>query len=128
VITIRVDGPRGEGKTTTAARIVAYLRSLGLEVHYRGSSERQEDLIEDIIRCGGQLRMDEPRQFEVIDRDEVDATTRADPPGVRRLRDVLTGVEELVKVNDPAWLGFSPDEVRRARESGESDTPTVVKG
>jgi hypothetical protein len=71
MITITVDGDRGEGKTTTALRIAAMLRSKGFAVEYRGSSKeatarleaglRDPDLAELLL--AGQL----PRTFLVKD-------------------------------------------------------------
>lgn len=50
MITITIEGDRGEGKTVTAVRIVRMLRSLGMDVRYKGVSEGREAKIEKLIR------------------------------------------------------------------------------
>ncbi|VTR99178.1 unnamed protein product [Gemmata massiliana] len=69
MITIQVSGPRGEGNTISAMRIVSWFRSFGFEVEYRGHTELQTACIEDLLRNDHTVfdRATEPRQFLVLD-------------------------------------------------------------
>ncbi len=69
MITITVNGPRGEGSTITSMRVTTWLRALGFEVEYRGHTELQTACIEDLLRNDRTVfdRATEPRQFLVLD-------------------------------------------------------------
>lgn len=73
MITIRIDGPRGSGKTTTAIAIVMLLRSMGQACTYVGHSERQCREIENLMHDEDYPAITEQKQFRVVDRSENDA-------------------------------------------------------
>ncbi|HZZ80999.1 MAG TPA: hypothetical protein VFE62_21030 [Gemmataceae bacterium] len=69
-VTIRVAGPRGEGNTVTAMRIMAMLRSLGLSARYEGHMKAGD--IEAILKDDPSLPWAgvEPREFLVVDNSD----------------------------------------------------------
>jgi thymidylate kinase len=68
MITIRIEGPRGAGKTTTAMAIVQHLQALGQDVTYRGYSHDQEELVaEDLEHFVPLPAMHSRQGFTVID-------------------------------------------------------------
>lgn len=71
MITIDVSGPRGEGKTVTAMRIVKLLRGLGFEVEYEGDTARHKSIIEGMMADGAATDLFAgstlPREFLVRD-------------------------------------------------------------
>jgi ABC-type microcin C transport system duplicated ATPase subunit YejF len=67
-ITIKIDGERGSGKTTTAIRIANLLISMGHIVAYRGRSRACEKLIKNQFIKHQPLRKgDKPRRFLIED-------------------------------------------------------------
>lgn len=68
MITIRIEGPRGGGKTTTAMAIVQYLQTLGQDVTYRGYSHDQEELVaEELEHFVPAPAMHSRQEFTVVD-------------------------------------------------------------
>lgn len=82
MITITIEGNRGEGKTVTAGRIVAYLRSMGFSVKYEARTRFTEECVEDHFkRDGGRFVGSELREFlvrDVCEREDAPATV--EPP------------------------------------------------
>jgi signal recognition particle GTPase len=68
MITIRIEGLRGEGKTTTAMAIVQLLRGLGQTVGYRGFAFNQAQTVEELLADPDFVPVfSKPNQIEVID-------------------------------------------------------------
>jgi nucleoside-triphosphatase THEP1 len=66
-IRISVTGPRGSGKTVTAARLVAVLRTFGYEALYVGPPSDRKETVEAMLRSGHPLAGSEPVRFVVED-------------------------------------------------------------
>lgn len=83
MITVTVTGSRGEGSTTTAMRIVAYLRSLGFEAGYRSAFKWnwEEFLRHPIVGA-------DPRSFMVCDEGALEPEPSAVGQVVTRLRNM----------------------------------------
>lgn len=78
MITIDVAGGRGEGKTTTALRIVAALRAEGFEVEYRGATPELTEICERLLADGRHVPcLSAPRTVLVTDLGEPEV---APPP------------------------------------------------
>jgi hypothetical protein len=72
MLTITITGGRGEGKTTTALRILAFLRALGQDPEYQAvTKERSRWLIENLNVLDGS----EPRKIVIVDQDCTDDTS-----------------------------------------------------
>jgi len=71
MITIDISGPRGEGKTTTALRIVQLLRDLGFDVEYVTDTALHHKVIEGMLADGTDLFSHAllPRSFQRRDVD-----------------------------------------------------------
>lgn len=68
MITVRIEGRRGEGATTTAMAIVRLLRMQGQTVRYVGPTRETERHVEGVLSKDGPYdSMNEIREFEVMD-------------------------------------------------------------
>jgi hypothetical protein len=69
MITITVTGKRNEGKTTTALRIVGFLRLLGMDVEYEGFDQRDaREMEREFLRSGRPIVGQRTISMRVIDK------------------------------------------------------------
>lgn len=69
MITIRIQGPRGSGKTTAAIAIARLLRRQGQEVQYVGGTNASEKIVNELIADDDPPPFLQPQKYRLLDVD-----------------------------------------------------------